>query len=322
VRWPRYILGVTVAHPDELAELDLYQVWVGAGALTDRFDPFRFEHRMAAYRSMIDATNVGQPFGADNRHNPLWAWMFQLQWQCRTGRLGRTDGMIDPDTAWGYGNYTLSVIPWLGATAAGVVPELEIVDAPTTSRFRYVSGGVVPDELARGVAEWRTFFELVGNAATMSDREPIQIVLWRAHKTCLDVVAAAIAEIDPAPYTPLELTFLRGWCRMVDYLGAAAWPTDFDFMTEHGLDVLPESLLQRQADLGALPDKVRRNVVNVLRLADTSPRRYALNLWLWRRIMRTRAARADVLVLLDAVFNPRPDNAAVRRRVLGYLLRP
>src|SRR5882724_5038625 len=188
--------------------------------------------------------------------------MFQLQWQCRTGRLGpttRTDGRIDPDTAWGYGNYTLSVIPWLGAAAAGVVPRLEIADAPTTSRFRYVLGGVVPDELARGVAAWRNFFELVRNSPATSDHEPIQIALWRAHKTCLDVVVTAIADIDPAPYAPLELTFLRGWCRMVDYLGAAAWPTDFDFMTSHGLDVLPECLLERRADLGELPDKVRRN---------------------------------------------------------------
>jgi hypothetical protein len=38
--------------------------------------------------------------------------------------------------------------------------------------------------------------------------------------------------------------------------------------------------------------------------------------------MRTRAARDDVLALLDAVFNPRPDNTAARRRILGYLLRP
>jgi hypothetical protein len=316
MRCPRYILPVTVTHPDELTELDLYEVWISAGALTDRFDPFRFEHRMAAYRSMIDATNAGGRFGADNRHNPLWAWMFQLQWQRRTGRLGPTTGRIDPDAAWGYGNYTLSVLPWLGAVAAGVVPPLEIADAPTTSRFRYVQGGVVPDELVRGVAEWRSFFELV------ADRESLQIALWRAHKTCLDVVAEAIADIDPAPYAALELTFLRGWCRMVDYLGAAAWPTDFDFMTSHGLDVLPECLLERHADLGKLPDKVRRNVVNVLRLADTSPRRYALNLWLWRRIMRTKAAREDVLALLDAVFNRRPDNAVVRRRILGYLLRP
>jgi len=83
---------------------------------------------MAAYRRLIDATNAGGLFGADNRHNPLWAWTFQLQWQCRTGRLGvdtRADGTIDPDAPWAYGNYTLSVIPWLGTEQAGVVPPLE-----------------------------------------------------------------------------------------------------------------------------------------------------------------------------------------------------
>lgn len=314
-----------VTHPAELADLDLYKAWASAGELTDRFDPFRFEHRIARYRRMVDATNVGGLFGADNRRNPLWAWLFQLQWQCRTGRLGATthsDGQIDPDAAWGYGNYTLSVIPWLGAVAAGVVPSLEIADAPATSRFRYVRDGVVPDELAPAVQNWRIFFEQVKDYPAASDLEPIRITLWKAHKTCLDVVATTIADIDPAPYAPLELTFLRGWCRMVDYLGAAAWRTDFDFMVEYGLDVLPERLLTTEADVRTLPDKVRRNVTNVVRLAGTSPTRYAVNLWLWRRIMRTRPARDNVLTLLDAVFDPRPDNTKTRRQLVGYLLRP
>lgn len=316
---------MTSNHPRELALLDLYEVWVGAEELTDRFDPFRFEHRMAAYRKLIDATNAGGLFGADNRHNPLWAWMFQLQWQCRTGRLGATtdaDGKIDPDAPWAYGNYTLSVIPWLGAVQAGVVPRLEIADVPSPSRFRFVRDGVIPDELAPSVELWRRYFALVKNTQATTDFEPLRITLWKAHKTCLDVVVTTIADIDPAPYAPLELTFLRGWCRMVDYLAAAAWRTDFGFMAEHGLDVLPEMLLEQRSDLRALPDKVRRNVANVIRLATTSPRRYALNLWLWRRIMRTRAARDEVLTLLDAVFDPRPDNVVARRRVLGYLLRP
>jgi hypothetical protein len=311
---------MTVAHPKELADLDLYEIWTSAEELTTRFDPFRFEQRMAAYRSMIDATSG--PFGEDNRRNPLWAWPFQLHWQCRSGRLGPTDGRIDPDAAWGYGNYTLSVIPWLGAAAAGVVPSLEIADPPTTSRFRYVRSGVVPEELAPAVADWRNYFTLVSNSAATTDLEPFRFALWRAHKTCLDVVVTAIADIDPAPYAPLELTFLRGWCRMVDYLGAAAWRTDFDFTTEHGLDVLPEHLLEEHADVRALPDRARRNVANVIRLAGTSPRRYALNLWLWRRIMRTRPARDEVLTMLDALFAPKPSNAAARRRMLGYLLRP
>jgi len=312
-------------HPAELAELDLFTVWTTARELGDRFDPFRFEQRMAGYRLLIDATNRDGLFGVDNRHNPLWGLMFQHQWQFRTGRLGataRTDGAIDPDAPWGYGNYTLSVVPWLGAAAAGVVPNLTIADPPGPSRFGYVVDGRVPDELAPGVQDWCDFFVLVRESGWAADLEPIRLALWKAHKTCLDVVVGRIAGVDPAPYSALELTFLRGWCRMVDYLWAAAWPTDFGFMTEHGLDALPERLLETAEDLGALPGRARRNVRNILRLANTPTWRYNVNLRLWKRIMRTRAARDDVLAMLDAVFNPRKDNAAQRRRMLGYLLRP
>jgi hypothetical protein len=107
------------------------------------------------------------------------------------------------------------------------------------------------------------------------------------------------------------LMFQPQWCRMVDYPWAAAWPTDFGFMTGHGQDVLPERLLRDGDVLADLPDKVLRNI---LRLARTPGWRHTVNLTLWRRIMRTRAARDDVLALLDAVFNPRrgtPQSAGV-----------
>ncbi|EWC59377.1 hypothetical protein UO65_5323 [Actinokineospora spheciospongiae] len=313
-----------MAHPEELATLDLHSVWTTAEDLGAVLDPFRFEQRMAAYRLMIQNTNPADAFGADNRHNPLWGLMFQHQWQFRTGRLGadtQRDGRIDPDSPWGYGNYTLSVIPWLGAAAAGVVPALPVADPPTRSRFRYVTGGVVPEELAAGVADWSAYFTLVreGGAA---DPEPARMALWKAHKTCLDVVVGALADVDTTPWPDQEVAFLRGWCRMVDYLWAAAWPTDFAFMTAHGLDVLPETLLAAPEDVRALPGKARGNVANILRLATMPKWRYDLNLWLWKRVMRTREARARVLPLLDAVFNPRPENAAERRRLLGHLLRP
>lgn len=313
-----------MAHPDELTTLDLYSVWTTAEDLREAFDPFSFEQRMAAYRLMIDNTNADGRFGADNRHNPLWGLMFQHQWQFRTGRLGATtqrDGRIDPDSPWGYGNYTLNVIPWLAAVHAGVAPHLRIADPPTRSRFRYVTGGVVPAEFVAAVADWRAYFTLVG-ASGPADPEPARLALWKAHKTCLDVVVDVIGDVATEPWPDLEVTFLRGWCRMVDYLWAAAWPTDFAFMTAHGLDVLPESLLAAPEDVDALPTKARGNVVNVLRLATTPKWRYDLNLVLWKRIMRTREARDQVLPLLDAVFNPRPDNTADRRKLLRYLLRP
>lgn len=322
-----------VAHPEELAALDLFEVWTGAAPLAERFDPFRFEHRMAAYRQLIDAINGDGRFGADNRRNPLWGLMFQHQWQFRTGRLGtgtRQDGRIDPDAPWGYGNYALSVIPWLGAVAAGIVPDLDLAGPPTASRFRYASGGgseprQVPEELRNGVGDWRAFFEFLVASPPGADQEPIRLALWKAHKTCLDVIAANIAGIDPAPWSALELTFLRGWCRMVDYLWVAAWPTDFDFMTENGSDVLPERLLRPDDEPHGpvdLPDKARGSVRTIVKLARTPAWRYNLNLALWKRVMRTRQARDEVIPMLDAVFNPSPDNVAARRRMLGYLLRP
>lgn len=314
-------MGSVVPHPAELAELDVFEPWVAAEELRGRFDPFDFHQRMAAYRQLIDATNRSGLFGADNRHNPLWGLMFQHQWQFRTGRLGpmaRATGRIDPDAAWGYGNYTLAVIPWLGAAAAGVVPAIPIESPLTASRFRYVRGdGHVPAELRRGVEDWSDYFTLV---TTSEDLDAVQLALWKAHKTCLDVVAQQIATIDSAPYPELELTFLKGWCRLVDYLWAAAWPTDFDFMTSNGLDVLPERLLD--GDLSGLPPKALRNVRNAIGLARMPTWRYNLNLRLWKRVMRTREARQQVVPMLDAVFNPRPDNAPERRRMIRYLLRP
>jgi hypothetical protein len=320
----------TVAHPEELAALDLYEVWTGAADLGEEFDPFSFEQRMAAYRLLIDAINDDSRFGADNRRNPLWGLMFQHQWQFRTGRLGagaRPHGRIDPDAPWGYGNYALSVIPWLGAAAAGTVAHRRLVAPPSASRFHYAWGGLteplhLPREFEAGVEDWRSFFALVKASGPGEDSEPIRLALWKAHKTCLDVVAQRMAGIDPAPYSALELSFLRGWCRMVDYLWVAAWPTDFDFMTAHGLEVLPERLLHVADDLLDLPPRVRRNVSNVLRLDGIPYWRYRLDLTLWKRVMRTRPARDDVVSMLDALFNPNPGNRTERRRMLSYLLRP
>lgn len=319
-------------HPAELAGFDLHRSWTGAPQPGDRFDPFVVAQRMAAYRELIEQTNRGGLFGADNRRNPLWGLVFQLQWQSRTGRLGpgsRAEGRIDPRAPWGYGNYLLCVVPWLGAVEAGTVPDRTLAGPADPGRFTYPGGGSretrhVPAALRPGVADWRAYFERVAATPPGGDDEPLRSALWKAHKSCLDLAAAQLALADPGALPEAEAQFLRGWCRMVDFLWAAAWRTDFDSMTDHGLDVLPERLLGPDDPPGAagdLPRKVRRNVRTVLRLARTPDRRYAVDLWLWRRAMRTREARDRVLPLLDAVFDPRRDNRAERLRLLGHLLR-
>lgn len=313
--------------PAELSALSLWSSWTGAPEPGDSFDPWAFDDRIATYRELVTATNRREQFGADNRRNPLWGLMFQHQWQFDTDRLGLDCGTtrrIDPDAGWGFGNYTLSVVPWLGAVAAGVVPDRDLAPAPTDSRFEYIGGGtaatrIVPAAYVPGVEAWRDYFAAVDDFEG-GDDEPLRMKLWAAHKVCLDVASAALRTISPAPYSQLELAFLQGWCRMVDYLWAAAWPTDFDFMSEHGLDVLPDQLLLDTTR--DLPPRVRGNVRNVIGLATLSDRRYAFNLALWRRAMRTRSARQRVLPMLDAIFNPGLDNAGDILRLLGYLARP
>lgn len=323
-------MGSVSGYPAELEALDLFAVWASVPPWSGRFDPFSFPERMAAYRTLIEATNRRGQFGDDNRRNPLWALVFQHHWQYRSGRLGPhtdQDGRIDPDAPWGYGNYALCAIPWLAAASAGLVPDLPVLPPPGPSRFDYPSGGGdrplrLPEPFRPGLEDWRRFFRAAADA-NPGDDEPVRLALWKAHKSCLDVVARELARVDPAPYSPVELAFLRGWCRMVDYLWAAAWRTDFDFTVTHGLGVLPDRLLDdHPAGPVDLPHRVARNVTTVTRLATTPGWRHRVNLTLWKRAMRTRQARDDVLAMLDAVFNPNPANAPARRRLIAYLLRP
>ena len=198
---------------------------------------------MASYRHLIEVTNVGARFGEDNRNNPLWGLPFQHQWQRDSGRLSTPlgDGSVhhvDPDAAWGYGNYTLSVIPWLGAVHHDLAPSLRIVSAKTDSRFSYVEDGVVPKNLQGALAAWKDYFGLASDTSVTADR--LRERMWYAHKQSLDAAAQVIASIAATHESEREMAFLRGWCRMVDYLWAANWRTDLDFIIEHGLDVLPE----------------------------------------------------------------------------------
>jgi hypothetical protein len=312
-------MGSVRDYPEELESLDVCGVWSGFAPSVDRFDPFSFPERMAAYRTMIEATNRRGQFGDDNRRNPLWGLVFQHYWQYRSGRLGPhtvEDGGIDPDAPWGYGNYALCVIPWLAAASTGLVPDLPVQPPPRPSRFDYR-----PDQFRVGIDDWRRFFE-AAEAADPDDDEPVRLALWKAHKSCLDVVARNLSDIDPGDDAPTELAFLRGWCRMVDYLWAAAWPTDFGFTVNHGLGVLPDRRLDDGPAPDDLPRRVARNIRTVSALDRTPQWRHRLNLMLWRRAMRTRQARDDVLVMLDAVFNPNRANAAARRRLVAYVLRP
>jgi hypothetical protein len=300
--------------------LPIADAW-SAAELDDVFDPFVFEHRMVAYRHLIAVTNIEDRFGTQNRDNPLWGLPFQHQWQRDSGRISTPmgDGAttdVDPDAAWGYGNYTLSVIPWLGAVHAGLAPSLPIAAPSSRSRFSYVQDGVVPDNLHGALEAWKEYFVLAADPTVAT--EALRERMWHAHKQSLDAAAGVIGSISAEHESETELAFLRGWCRMVDYLWAANWRTDLDFIIEHGLDVLPEVPLTAST-LDELDSEIRTTVDSVIELAKKSPRRADIELRLWRRAMRTDEARNDVVDLLDAVFNPSSENRSDRIRLLRFM---
>lgn len=304
-----------------VSTLPIADSWLAPG-LGHVFDPFVFEHRMASYRHLIEVTNLGGRFGEDNSDNPLWGLPFQHQWQRDSGRLSTPlgDGSVnhvDPDAAWGYGNYTLSVIPWLGAVHNDLAPSLRIAAPKTDSRFSYVEDDVVPDNLQGALEAWVEYFGLASDASVTTDR--LRERMWHAHKQSLDAAAQVIGSIPPTHESETEIAFLRGWCRMVDYLWAANWRTDLDFIVEHGLDVLPEAPLTASS-INELDPEIRTTVDSVIELAGKSTRRADVELRLWRRAMRTEEARADVVQLLDAVFNPSSENRGDRFRLLRYMI--
>ncbi len=317
------------SYPARLSELEFSQVWYKLPEIGKSIDPFDFNERIGAYKLLIDNTSRLGLFGDENQWNIFWGYVFQLHWQWRTGRLQLSEtppGRIAANSPWGYANYSLSIIPLVAAMQVGIVPEKEIL--LSESSLDHISGGSragefkIPPGFETAMREWREFFTLIKSMRSGADIEPIRFKLWRAHFSSLATIEPFIRKLAE-PYSEVERDFLTGWIRMVDFLGTAAWRTDLEFMLENGTGILPHRLLRDDDNPGKITDmdvKVNANLINIIGLAHQTKHRFGFNLWLWKRAMRSRAARDEVVKMLDATFNPSPRNAAERRKLLHYLL--
>lgn len=324
---------MTTNYAAQLAKLDFYADWSSIPDFHTEIDPFDYRGRLGVYKLMMDALNVKGAFGAFNEKNVFWGYIFQVAWQWRSGRLtlpNTEPGRIHPHSMWGYANYSLSVIPMIAAINVGIIKPLAIRPPYEHGVIDYARGGggepyVVPDEFSMALPAWTHFFRTALERRPGDDLEALRFALWTAHKKSLEGAAITIAERGGHYHTSTELDFLAGWSRMVDFLGAAAWRTDLDFMLEHGLGVLPERTLtadDRAGRIRNLSPLVNANLVNIMGLAHQSKARFGWNLFLWKRAMRSRQARDEVLTMLNATFNPTPQNRRARMRLFRYMLSP
>lgn len=317
-------------HP--LTKASVNAMWSALPPLADAADPFVYEQRMAIYKLLIESMNDRGVFGAENERNVFWGYFFQLEWQWRSGRLqldATLPGRIDPNSMWGHANYSLSVIPYIAAAQLGIAPEIELLAPAGESTVDYPQGGGragayrIPPLFEEPLRQWRRFFEYVRQFEPGNDIEPVRRLQWDAHKSSLVKVEHGVFELGRRFSSPGERDFLLGWIRMVDFLGTAAWRTDLIYMLENGIGTLPERALTAQDVPGRIVDmdeRVNNNLRNIIGLTHQSKLRFAFNLYLWKRAMRTRQARDEVLPMLDATFNPSPKNVRERRRLLRYVL--
>ena len=282
-------------------------------------DPLDARHRMAMYRLLIERANQRGAFGERDAMCPFWGYASQLAWQERSGRLsaaGPGTGAIDADSWWGACNYALSVIPYLAAADIGLVPQLRLEHGGRPAP--------PPDFYQRPRARWRHALQAMAALRPGDDLEPIRFAVWRAH---LDSIETAVRTSHRAyrALPPSERRFARGWVRTVELFGAAALRTDLERIAEHGGGALPPHMLQSEDVRDPMPDMSRaerRTVRIVFALADRPGWRWALEIRVWRRMMRSRAARDEAEVILAGMFGRGRELWPIRVRALGYAAMP
>jgi len=254
--------------------------------------------RMGMYRLLVERTNLHGSFGPHDELSPFWGYASQLAWQARSGRLGGTRA-IAPTSWWGACNYALSVVPYVAAMRLALVPPLAVS---------------VDRGYDAAVGAWHVAFRALVDPA--ADHDLVRVAVWRAH---LDSITFAVRRHDREfrALPAAEQRFARGWVRMVDLFSAAAIRTDLEKLIETGGGALPSRVLRADPH-DDLSRHERSTVRRVGALADRPRWRWALEMRIWRRMMRTRAARLDAENMLAGMFGK--DRWSAARRALGYLL--
>lgn len=261
--------------------------------------------RMGMYRLLVERCNPHGLYGTHDELSPFWGYASQLAWQQRSGRLGSADShAIAPGSWWGACNFALSVVPYAAAMQRALVPAL---------RFE-TPGLYVPV-----MSAWHRAFDAM--VARHADMDRVRVLVWRAHLASITLAVRANDVAYRAMPVP-EQRFARGWVRMVDLFAAAAVRTDLDKLVETGGGALPAQILRDGSDDDAMHRHERSTIKRVGMLADRPGWRWAIEMRVWRRIMRTSRARSDAESILAGVFGKGNQVWPLRARALAYATLP
>ncbi len=257
-------------------------------------DPASVRDRHEMYRLLVERTNPKRVLGDRHQLSPFWGYDAQLSWQHASGRLGTGD-TIASTSWWGACNFALSVVPYAAAAEHDLVPRETFDVSAYRAALPHWHGAF---HRMNSLANSAPPLGAAGLAIADAELEPLRFAVWRAHLVSITIAVERHAhELAQLPAT--EQAFARGWVRMVDLFGAAALRTDREYLATR-----PASLPSRILDgaFADLPRYERSAARRVIALGERPAWRWPLELAVWKRMMRTRAAREDLETVMAELF--------------------
>ena len=201
------------------------------GKATTKIDPFKFTHRMALGKYLIENTGGEAVWGPKLLKHWFWGYLAQLDWQRRSGRFehpsewGKTNETelvfesddISEKSWWGFMNIEFSIAVYFGAAEAGLVPKCSLCNKSVEDNLGF----------QKCVQLWKEFFMTEHKAFIKVYQEKGSRVtfyqkLWSVHTAIISNGVACAKDLE-AHLPPEDLNFGLGWCNMVELLAAMNW---------------------------------------------------------------------------------------------------
>lgn len=306
---------------DAPGSLDEFPVAQIKGQTMTIIDPWVYLQRMGIFKLMVQHTQpFFNPWGYNNTGSLLWGLPLQFGWQKTSGRLHDMAGnhgkgacgdpCVSPNSWWADMNYYLSVLPFLGASNAGVFSPLKYPlhitkPANVSDKVKQKFCTSVQEcsvNHAEVVRDWSEFFERVKAASFKSDHDATVAVMWKAHTTSIQHALPLFTDEVNLLSKP-ERKFGEGWALLVDFIAATHFQTNLNNTADQQISLPPRILKtgDNAPFIGDLTPAQNRVILAINLFRSTNTNTGGLLLKFWRRAMCSPQGRAIGLALLENV---------------------
>eukprot|EP01062_Namystynia_karyoxenos_P069334 TRINITY_DN64846_c0_g1_i1.p1 TRINITY_DN64846_c0_g1~~TRINITY_DN64846_c0_g1_i1.p1 ORF type:complete len:390 (+),score=143.26 TRINITY_DN64846_c0_g1_i1:80-1171(+) len=212
-------------------------------------DPWRFDHRMGAYKILL-ASAAQLHFNGSALNSPLWGLPLQCGWQMETGRQQNTTvNVINATSWWGAMNYMLSVVPFIGAVQAGLVApgnrsdRIEVSPAPPGPiNFCTTYDGCLKQAPA-ATRRWTDYTAAIvrGGMTPYAATEG----LWEAHCASLHEGVPLMQPVLQYLPSAEEQRFGLVWANLIDFVAALERPMTFSDTNNLQAALIPPRILRK-----------------------------------------------------------------------------